>query len=104
VFTAKSRAVKAWAGVRRAQKEEAAKLGVDGVVALDDDAEMDRIQRLDGIAGTLGGETIRKLFARVKPAGAIGSVLGAPAGASAGSWSVGCTCIPIRSASRRSGG
>lgn len=81
VFTAKSCGVKVWAGVRRAQKAEAAKLGVDGVVALDDDAEMDRIPRLDGIADTVGGETIRKLLARVKPGGAIGSVLGAPAGA-----------------------
>jgi NADPH:quinone reductase-like Zn-dependent oxidoreductase len=81
VSNAKSRGVKVWAGVRRAQKEEAAKLGVDGAVALDDDAEVDRIPPLDGIADTVGGETIWKLLARVKPGGAIGSVLGAPAGA-----------------------
>ena len=67
--------------------------------------EMNRIPRLDGIADTVGGETIRKLLARVKPGGAIGSVLGAPAGAKERRLVVhGMYVRPIRSASRRSGG
>src|ERR1700677_737397 len=37
VFVAKSRGVKVWAGVRRTQKDAAVALGVDGVVALEDE-------------------------------------------------------------------
>jgi hypothetical protein len=43
--------------VRRRQKEEAQRLNVD-VVALDDDAELKRLPRLDAVAATVGGETI----------------------------------------------
>ncbi len=38
VFVAKALGAKVWAGVRRKQKLEAAKLGADAVVALDDEA------------------------------------------------------------------
>jgi NADPH:quinone reductase-like Zn-dependent oxidoreductase len=50
-------------------------------VALDDDAELDRLPRLDSIADTVGGETIQKLLSKVKAGGTIGSVLGEPPGA-----------------------
>jgi NADPH:quinone reductase-like Zn-dependent oxidoreductase len=81
VFVAKSLGAMVWAGVRGRQKEAAGQLGAHGVVALDDDAELGRLPRLDGIADTIGGDTIKKLFARVKPGGTIGSVLGKPQGA-----------------------
>jgi NADPH:quinone reductase-like Zn-dependent oxidoreductase len=81
VFTAKVRGAKVWAGVRGKQKADAAKLGADGVVALDDDAEIDKLPALDSIADTIGGETIKKLLGKVKPGGTIGSVVGEPAGA-----------------------
>jgi NADPH:quinone reductase-like Zn-dependent oxidoreductase len=81
VFSAKSRGVKVWAGVRRNQRDEAAKLGVDGIVALDDDRELDTLPPLDGIADTVGGETIQKLLPRVKQGGTIGTTLGKPKGA-----------------------
>jgi NADPH:quinone reductase-like Zn-dependent oxidoreductase len=81
VFAARSRGAKVYAGVRRARKADAAALGADGVVALDDDAEIDRLPPLDAIADTVGGETIKKLLGKVKPGGTIGSVVGEPAGA-----------------------
>jgi NADPH:quinone reductase-like Zn-dependent oxidoreductase len=80
VFAARSRGAEVVAGVRRRQKEEAMKLNVD-VVALDDDAEVARLPRLDAIADTLGGETIQKLLEKIKPGGTLGSVLGEPSGA-----------------------
>jgi NADPH:quinone reductase-like Zn-dependent oxidoreductase len=80
VFTARSRGAEVLAGVRRTQKQEAAKLDVD-VVAIDDDAEIERLPRLDSIADTVGGDTLQKLLRKVKPGGTVGSVLGEPPGA-----------------------
>jgi NADPH:quinone reductase-like Zn-dependent oxidoreductase len=80
VFAARSLGAEVVAGVRRRQKEEAMKLNVD-VVALDDDAEVGRLPRLDAIADTVGGETIQKLLEKIKPGGTLGSVLGEPSGA-----------------------
>jgi len=81
VFAAKARGAKVWAGVRGKQKADAAKLGAEGVVALDDDAEISKLPQLDSIADTIGGDTIKKLLGKVKPGGTIGSVVGEPAGA-----------------------
>jgi NADPH:quinone reductase-like Zn-dependent oxidoreductase len=80
VFTAQSRGAEVLAGVRRKQKEEAAKLNVD-VVALDDDADLARIGRLDAIADTVDGDTLQKLLDKVKHGGTVGSVLGEADGA-----------------------
>ena len=81
VFAAKSRGAKVWAGVRASQRAIASKLGADGVVALDDDGDIANLPQLDGIADTVGGEVIKKLLAKLKPGGTIGSVVGEPAGA-----------------------
>jgi NADPH:quinone reductase-like Zn-dependent oxidoreductase len=81
VFAAKKRGAHVWAGVRKAQREEAAKLGVDGVVALDDDEDVEKLPTLDAIADTVGGETVKRLFGKLKSGGVLGSVLGEPAGA-----------------------
>ena len=68
-------------GVRRAQKEAASALGVDGVVAIDDEVDCRRLPTLDGIADTIGGPTTERLLERVRRGGAVGSVVGEPAGA-----------------------
>jgi NADPH:quinone reductase-like Zn-dependent oxidoreductase len=81
VFAAKARGAKVWAGVRGSQKAVAAKLGADGVVALDDDAAMGKLPQLDAIADTVGGDVINRVLAKLKPGGTIGSVVGEPAGA-----------------------
>jgi NADPH:quinone reductase-like Zn-dependent oxidoreductase len=80
-YAAKVRGARVWAGVRASQRDAAAKLGVDGVVALEDDADIGRLPPLDAIADTVSGPVIQRLYARLKPGGTIGSVLGEPAGA-----------------------
>ena len=80
VFTARSRGAEVVAGVRGKQRELARKLEVD-VVALDEEAEINRLPRVDAIADTVGGETIQKLLGKVKPGGTVGSLLGEPMGA-----------------------
>ena len=65
VFAAKGRGVRVWAGVRRAQKEAAQALGVDGVVALDDEIDCRRLPTLDAIADTVGASVTEKLLDRV---------------------------------------
>ena len=81
VFAAKGRGARVLAGVRAKHQAEAEKLGADGVVLIDSDAEIAKLPALDGIADTVGGETIQKLLARLKPQGKIGSVLGETPGA-----------------------
>ena len=81
IHAAKMRGVEVWAGVHGAQREEAARLEVSGVVTLDGPPANERTPLFDGIADTVGGETIQKLYDRLKPGGTIGSVLGEPAGA-----------------------
>ena len=81
VFTAKQRGVTVWAGVRRDQKAEAAALGADGVVALDDDADLERMPMVNAIADTVGGKTMQKLLGKLKAGGTIGSVVGPTPGA-----------------------
>lgn len=81
VFAAKRRGAKVYAGVRGKHKAAAAQLGADAVVALDDAADVARLPALDGIADTVGGETVQALLAKLAPGGKIGTVVGPPAGA-----------------------
>ncbi len=81
VFAAKARGAEVWAGVRRAQKAQATGLGADGVVALDDEDEVDKLSQLDSIADTVGGATITRLLRKVRHGGTIGTVVGEPVGA-----------------------
>jgi NADPH:quinone reductase-like Zn-dependent oxidoreductase len=81
VFAAKARGAKVYAGVRGKYKAEAATLGADGVVAIDDASEIAELPALDAVADTVGGEAIQKLLGKVKAGGRIGSVVGEPAGA-----------------------
>jgi len=81
VFVAKQARATVFAGVRKAQKEQAAELGADEVIALDDDADMARLGFVDAIADTVGGETAQMLMGKVKQGGVFASVLGPPANA-----------------------
>jgi NADPH:quinone reductase-like Zn-dependent oxidoreductase len=69
------------AGVRAKEKEEASKLSVDGVVAIDSDEEIEHLHDLDAIADTVGGTTIQRLLKAIRKGGVLGSVLGEPEGA-----------------------
>jgi NADPH:quinone reductase-like Zn-dependent oxidoreductase len=81
VYAAKKRGAKVIAGVRGKYRPEAEALGVDGVIALDDDADIARLPTLDGIADTVNGDVIQKVMHKLVPGGKIGGVLGEPAGA-----------------------
>jgi NADPH:quinone reductase-like Zn-dependent oxidoreductase len=101
VFAAKERGANVWAGVRHNQEATAKELGAAGVVALDDDAAIERLPKLDSIADTVGGETLKKLYRKLKSGGVIGSVLGEPAGAKEGGFVV--HALLAHPASRRLG-
>jgi NADPH:quinone reductase-like Zn-dependent oxidoreductase len=81
VYAAKQRGAKVYAGVRAKHRAEAAKLGADAVVAIDDDKEIGGLPMLDGLADTVGGETASKLLSKLKPGGKLGTAVGEPAGA-----------------------
>jgi NADPH:quinone reductase-like Zn-dependent oxidoreductase len=80
-WTAKKAGAKVIAGVKKSQLKEAAALGADQVLALDDDAAVDKLGFIDAVADTVGGETAQKLLGKVKQGGVFASVLGPPANA-----------------------
>jgi NADPH:quinone reductase-like Zn-dependent oxidoreductase len=81
VWTAKKAGAKVIAGVRKSQLKEAATLGADQVLALDDAAAIGKLGFIDTVADTVGGETGQKLLAKVKQGGVFASVVGPPANA-----------------------
>jgi NADPH:quinone reductase-like Zn-dependent oxidoreductase len=81
VFVAKKAGAVVIAGVRKSQLEQAAELGADEVLALDDDAAMERLGFVDAVADTVNHETAEKLIGKVKQGGVFASVLGPPANA-----------------------
>ncbi|MBN8226676.1 NADP-dependent oxidoreductase [Corallococcus macrosporus] len=81
IFAARARGARIWAGVRSKQVDEARKLGVEGVVALDDPKDIARLPTLDAVADTVGGDAVAAVLDKVKHGGTVGSVLGEPKGA-----------------------
>ena len=81
VFVATQLGVQVVAGVRGKYRAEAEKLGAVEVLALDDADALGRLQPVDAIADTVGGELTQKLLGKLKPGGTVGSVVGEPAGA-----------------------
>ncbi len=71
VHTAKKMGARVIAGVRKNQLSDARSLGVADVVALDDNAAIDKLA-VDAIADTVGGEVGAKLLAKVKAGGRFG--------------------------------
>ena len=81
VYAARVLGARVWAGVRGRQKAAAEKLGVEGVIALDDEWDMAEVPELDSIADTVGGDTVQKVLGKAKWGGTLGSVVGEPAAA-----------------------
>lgn len=81
VFAAKQRGARVIAGVRGRQRLEAASLGADQVVALDDRLALDQLPLLDAIADTVDGEVVESLLPKLKRGGVLGTVLREPPGA-----------------------
>jgi NADPH:quinone reductase-like Zn-dependent oxidoreductase len=78
VWTAKKAGAVVIAGVRKSQLKEAAELGVDQVMALDDAGAMEKLGLIDAVADTVGHETAEMLLGKVKQGGVFASVLGSP--------------------------
>lgn len=66
------------AGVRSKEKEQAARLVADGVVAIDSEEEIGHLHDLDAVADTVGGTAVQRLLKAIREGGALGSVLGEP--------------------------
>jgi NADPH:quinone reductase-like Zn-dependent oxidoreductase len=81
VFIAKKAGATVIAGVRKNQLQQAAELGADQVLAIDDADAIAKLGLLDAVADTVNGETAQKLLAKIKPGGVFASVLGPPANA-----------------------
>jgi NADPH:quinone reductase-like Zn-dependent oxidoreductase len=81
VWTAKKAGAKVIAGVKKSQMKEAATLGAEQVLALDDAAAIDKLGFIDAVADTVDGETAQKLLGKVKQGGVFASVVGPPANA-----------------------
>jgi len=77
----RQRGARVLAGVRSSQLTEAESLGVDQVIAIDDNAAIARMPFVDCVADTVGGEVLTQLLPKIKNNGTIGSVLGEPKGA-----------------------
>ena len=73
VFAASEIGAKVIAGVRGRKVDAARKLrGVVEAVAIDDDAEIDKLDMVDCVADTIGGRIALKLITKVKRGGAFG--------------------------------
>lgn len=81
VWAAKQAGAVVIAGVRKSQVKEAAAVGADQVLALDDASAMDKLGFIDAVADTVGGKTAEMLLGKVKPGGVFASVVGAPGNA-----------------------
>ena len=81
VFVAKKAGAIVLAGVRKNQTKQAAELGADQVLTLDDKDAMEKLGFIDAVADTVGHETAESLLAKVKQGGVFASVLGPPANA-----------------------
>jgi len=81
VFTAKARGAMVIAGVKKKQLQEGAALGADRVIATDDSDSIKKLEQVDAVADTVGGNTAETCIAKVRPGGVFASVLGSPGNA-----------------------
>lgn len=72
VHTAKKLGARVIVGVRARQLAAAESLGAHSAVALDDDDAMARLEAVDGVADTVGGEIAAKLLGKVRAGGRFG--------------------------------
>jgi NADPH:quinone reductase-like Zn-dependent oxidoreductase len=81
VWTAKKSGAVVIAGVKKSQLKEAEAIGAAQVLALDDDAAMEKLGFIDAVADTVNGKTAEMLLGKVKQGGVFASVVGPPANA-----------------------
>jgi NADPH:quinone reductase-like Zn-dependent oxidoreductase len=66
------------AGVRASERPEAEKLGVDEVVAVDDEKQLQSLKELDAVADTVGRDVIDRLIPHIRKNGVLATVIGRP--------------------------
>ncbi len=66
------------AGVRARERSEAEELGVDEVIAVDDEGELRSLKNVDAIADTVGHDVIDRLIPHIRSNGVLATVLGKP--------------------------
>jgi NADPH:quinone reductase-like Zn-dependent oxidoreductase len=76
VHVAKKHGAYVIAGVRNSQRAEAEKLGVDEVVAVDE--QLGDLKELDAVADTVGRDVIDRLIPHIRKNGVLATVVGAP--------------------------
>lgn len=81
VYVAKKHGTTVIAGVRAKEREEAEALGVDRVIALDEEQGIASLGEVDAIADTVGHDVIQKLMPYIRHSGVLATVLGKPEGA-----------------------
>src|SRR4051794_34453016 len=81
VHAARKRGARVLAGVRAREKDQAAELRADAIIAIDDEEEIAALRDLDAVTDTVGGPTIQRLLNCIRSGGVLGSVLGKPEGA-----------------------
>lgn len=79
VYVAKRHGARVIAGVKASQREEAAKLGADQVVALDIPEEFAHLHELDVVADCVGGPVGERAIKALRDNGVYATVVGAPA-------------------------
>jgi NADPH:quinone reductase-like Zn-dependent oxidoreductase len=82
VYVALQHQARVIAGVRNSQVEEAPSLGVQDVVAVDDEIQMERLKDLDVVADTVSGPVAVRAMKALKEGGLFASVVGVPREAS----------------------
>jgi NADPH:quinone reductase-like Zn-dependent oxidoreductase len=80
VHTVKKMGAQVIAGVRKKELEDAGRLDVLGVVAIDDDDAIANLALVDAIADTVGGDVAARLIKRVKQGGSFGYASAVPGG------------------------
>jgi NADPH:quinone reductase-like Zn-dependent oxidoreductase len=96
VHTAKKIGAVVIAGVRGKELDEARRLGVSDVLAIDDDGAVEKFALVDAIADTVGGATAARLVAKVKQGGSFGYTAVLPEGAGAANPKVKITRVNAR--------
>jgi NADPH:quinone reductase-like Zn-dependent oxidoreductase len=93
VHTAKKLGARVIAGVRRRQIEDARRLDVHDILAIDDDEAIASLGPVDAVADTVGGDVASKVFARVKDGGRFGYASVFPEGSAAKNTTVNVTRV-----------
>jgi NADPH:quinone reductase-like Zn-dependent oxidoreductase len=78
VYAAKRAGATVVAGVRANQLTDAAEVGADAVIALEDESQVAKHAPFDAIADTVGPEVTAKLLPHVKPGGKVVTVTAPP--------------------------